>query len=100
MVIIKTSKYLKDINKKIQNKYLFKEQDTIDAIEELFKQSKNMEELMKNPLHIVYGIEKKHGNLKEIYTANINKKLRMYIKPIGVYPYNLIEINQLVLIKK
>ena len=50
---------------------------------------------MLNPLAIVYNIEKKQGNLKEIYTARINQKLRMYIKPKGEYPYKLEEIIEL-----
>ena len=54
-----------------------------------------MKELMLNPLSIVYNIEKKSGNLKEIYTAKINKKLRMYIRPVGKYPYNLEEIVEI-----
>lgn len=58
-------------------------------------QSKNMKELMLNPLSIVYNIEKKTGNLKEIYTARINQKLRMYIRPVGRYPYNLEEIIEI-----
>ena len=45
-----------------------------------------MKELMLNPLHIIYSIEKKNGELKEIYTAHLNSKLRLYIKPIGNYP--------------
>lgn len=32
---------------------------------------------------------------KEIYTARINSKLRMYIKPIGKYPYKLEEIVEI-----
>ncbi len=55
-------------------------------------QSKNRQEVIINPLSRVYNIEKKQGNLKEIYTANINMKLRMYIKPIGEYPYKLEKI--------
>ena len=58
-------------------------------------QSKNMKELMLNPLSIVYNIEKKTGNLKEIYTAKINQKLRMYIRPVGKYPYILEEIVEI-----
>ena len=37
----------------------------------------------------------KSGILKEIYTANVNKKIRMYIKPIGEYPYKLEEIVEI-----
>lgn len=95
MKIIKTTTYLKDLQKKIKNKHKKKEEETIEAIEELMIQSKNMKELMLNPLAIVYNIEKKKENLKEIYTARINQKLRMYIKPKGEYPYKLEEIIEL-----
>ena len=89
MQIIKTKTYIKDLQKKIKNKHKKKEQETI---EELMIQSKNMQEVIISPLSRVYNIEKKQGNLKEIYTANINMKLRMYIKPIGEYPYKLEKI--------
>ena len=92
MQIIKTKTYIKDLLKKIKNKHKKKEQETIEAIEELMIQSKNRQEVIINPLSRVYNIEKKQGNLKEIYTANINMKLRMYIKPIGEYPYKLEKI--------
>lgn len=92
MQIVKTKTYIKDLQKKIKNKHKKKEEETIEAIEELIIQSNNMKELMINPLSRVYNIEKKEGNLKEIYTANINAKIRMYIKPIGRYPYKLEEI--------
>ena len=62
-------------------------------------QSNNMKELMINPLSRVYNIEKKDGNLKEIYTAKINAKIRMHIKPIGEYPYKLEEIIEVELIE-
>lgn len=54
---------------------------------------------MINPLSRVYNIEKKEGNLKEIYTAKINAKIRMHIKPIGEYPYKLEEIIEVELIE-
>ena len=92
MRIIKTKSYTKDFQKKIKSKHKKKEEETIEAIEELIIQSINMKELMINPLSRVYNIEKKDGNLKEIYTARINAKIRMYIKPIGEYPYKLDEI--------
>lgn len=34
-------------------------------------------------------------NLKEIFTANVNQKIRLYMKPIGLYPYNQIEITDI-----
>ena len=95
MKIIKTKTYIKDVQKKIKNKHKKTEEDRLEAIEELMIQSKNMKELMLNPLSIVYNIEKKTGKLKEIYTARINQKLRMYIRPIGRYPYNLEEIVEI-----
>ena len=99
MVIIKTTEYKKDIQKKIKNKHKKRELEVIEAIEELMIQSKNMKQMLLNPLSIVYNIEKKKGNLKEIYTARINPKLRMYIKPIGEYPYKLEEIVEVELKK-
>lgn len=95
MRIIKTGSYKKDLQKKIKNKHKKNEEETIEAIEELMIQSNNMKELMLNPLSVVYNIEKKKGNLKEIYTARIDSKLRMYIKPIGKYPYKLEEIVEI-----
>ena len=79
MQIIKTKTYIKDLQKKIKNKHKKKEQETIEAIEELMIQSKNRQEVIINPL-------------SRVYTANINMKLRMYIKPIGEYPYKLEKI--------
>ncbi len=95
MKIIKTSTYIKDIQKKIKNKHMKKEEETIENIENLMIISENMKELMLNPLSRIYNIEKKKGNLKEIYTADINSKIRMYIKPVGEYPYKLEEIIEL-----
>lgn len=99
MRIIKTRNYIKDLQKKIKSKHKTKEAETIEAIEELMIQSKNMKELMLNPLSIIYNIEKKTGNLKEIYTARINQKLRMYIRPLGKYPYILEEIVEIELVE-
>lgn len=76
-----------------------KEELTIEAIEELIIQSQTMKLLMLNPLARVYNINKKSGILKEIYTANINNKIRMYIKPVGIYPYELDEIVEVELIE-
>lgn len=97
--IIKTSKYKRDLQKKIIKKHMKKEELTIEAIEELIIQSQTMKILMLNPLERVYNINKKSGVLKEIYTANINDKIRMYIKPVGIYPYELDEIVEVELIE-
>ena len=99
MKIIKGKAYLKDYKKKIEYKHLNKEIERISNIEELILDSQNLKELIINPLSIVYGIRQKKGDLKEIYTANINDKIRLYIKPIGEYPYNIVEINELEFLK-
>lgn len=54
-------------------------------------ESSTMKDLMLNPLHITYNIEKKNANLKEIYTAHLNSKMRLYMKPCSEYPYNNLE---------
>ena len=97
--LLKTSVYKKDVQKKIINKHLQREFERIESIEELLKQSNDMKELMLNPLARVYNIEKKKGNLKEIYTADINAKIRMYMKPVGMYPYKLEDIIEIELKK-
>ncbi|MBO5477775.1 MAG: hypothetical protein J6A15_08500 [Clostridia bacterium] len=98
--IIKSSTYKKEYKKKLENKHLNKEIDVIRKIERLIIETPNMKELMLNPLHIVYGIEKKSGDLKEIYTARLNQKLRLYIKPDAEYPYdNLEQIVELEFVK-
>lgn len=58
-----------------------------------------MDELINSPLSRIYKIEKKNGILKEIYTARINAKLRLYIKPNGSYPYELKIINEVEFLK-
>lgn len=62
MRIIKTTTYNKSFNKNLVKKHLIKEIDRIDNIEELITNSENMQELIINPLHIIYGIEKNKVN--------------------------------------
>ena len=98
--IIKSSAYKKEYKKKLENKHLNKEIYVIRKIERLIIETPNMKELMLNPLYIVYGIEKKSEDLKEIYTARLNSKLRLYIKPNAEYPYdNLEQIVELEFVK-
>lgn len=54
-----------------------------------------MNELILNNYSKIYNIEKKKGDLKEYYTARLNQKIRLIMKPIGKYPYNLIEIVEI-----
>lgn len=99
MKIIKNKTYLKDYKKKIVYKHLNKEINRIKEIEELILDSPNFKSLIINPLRLIYGIEQKEGTLKEIYTARINSKIRLYIKPLGEYPYKTIEITELEFLK-
>ena len=95
MKIIKGKSYVRDYKKKIEYKHLYKEKERIKNIEDLILDSKNLKSLILNPLSSIYCIEQKKGNLKEIYTARINQKMRLCIKPIGEYPYNIVEITEL-----
>ena len=72
-----------------------KEIEKLSKIEQLLISSENMKEVMDDGLHIVYGIEKKKGDLKEYYTAKLNKKIRLLIKPLNEYPYDLSEVYEL-----
>ena len=85
--IVKGKSYLKDYDRKIIKKHLTNEEIRIKLIENLIIVSANMKELINSPLSKIYKIQKKNGVLKEIYTARINEKMRLYIKPNGDYPY-------------
>lgn len=50
---------------------------------------------MCSPFKDIYHIEQKKGNLKEFYTARINNKIRLIMKPLGDYPYNKVEITEI-----
>lgn len=95
MVIIKSKQYKKSYNKKILYKHLIKEESRIINIENLIISSKNLQDLINSPYKNIYHIEQKHGNLREYYTARINDKIRLIMKPVGNYPYNTLEIEEL-----
>lgn len=98
MIIKETSAYKRDL-KKLIKKHMIKEVENIYEICEYISLFNNMQELLSNNQTKLYGIEKKKGNLKEIYTAKVNDKIRLYLHPDGDYPYNLIEINGIILEK-
>ena len=95
MYIIKSKNYQKSYKKKILDKHLEKEKTRIDHIENLLLASENLRAVIQSPYKNVYHIEQKKNNLKEFYTARINDKLRLILKPSGNYPYNLIEIEEI-----
>ena len=95
MVISKSKQYIKDYKKIIINKHLDKEKLRINNIENLIISSINMKVLLNSPYKSIYHIEAKKGSLKEYYTARINEKLRLIMKPVGEYPYEIINIEEI-----
>ena len=99
MKIIKNKQFEKDYKKKILSKHKYKEAEEFKKIEDLILDSDNLKILLLNPLSNVYNIYQKEKNLKEIFTARLNSKIRLYMKPIGEYPYNAIEIIEIEFLK-
>lgn len=95
MKIIESKNYKKDYKKIILDKHLERERNRIENIKSLIIKSDNLQSLLLNGYSKVYYIEKKRGNLKEFYTARINSKIRLIMKPIGTYPYEKIEITEI-----
>lgn len=95
MIITKSKKYSKSYNKYIIDKNLVKEKERIDNIESIIITSKNLQDLINNPYKNIYHIEHIRNNLKEFYTARINQKMRLIMKPIGEYPYNTLKIEEI-----
>lgn len=95
MYIIESKNYKKDYKKKILDKHLLKEKLCIQNIIDLILNKENMQDLINDVFKSIYHIEQKSGNLCEIYTARINGKLRLVMKPCGEYPYKLIEITDI-----
>ena len=97
IIIYKSKKFLKDYKKILVSKHLYKEIDRLNKIEGLIIESDNLHVLLNNPLRMVYNIEKKSANLKEYYTARLNSKIRLIIKPCSDYPYvnlnNIVELE-------
>ena len=88
MVIYKTSRYKRVLKTKIMKKNKEKENQRIIDIENLILNSPTLDMLLKNPFSRIYSIEQKNGDLKEIFTARLNGKMRLWMKPKGEYPYN------------
>ena len=96
--INKTKTYERDL-KKIISKHKVDELEKIMHIESLIKSSSNIQKLISSSLSKIYGIEKKKGDLKEIYTAKVNNKIRLYLKSEGEYPYDLVSIESIEFVK-
>ena len=97
--INKNKNYERDLRKMIISKHKVDELERIMHIESLIKSSSNMQKLINSSLAKIYGIGKKKGDLKEIYTAKVNNKIRLYLKPEGEYPYDLVSIESIEFVK-
>lgn len=94
MIIIENSKYKKSKQKVLKNKK--RELERLENIKNLILVSDNLHILLLSELKNVYRIEKKKGNLKEYYTARLNDKLRLLMRPVGEYPYKEMEIDEII----
>ena len=95
MVIHESSKYRQSYKKIILRKHMVNEEKNLVNFRTLISNVRNLKELMISPYKNIYHIEQKKGNLKEYYTARLNNKMRLIMKPIGEYPYNEIEIEEI-----
>lgn len=94
MIIIETNKYKKSVQKVLKNKK--RELERLENIKNIIINSENLHKLLLNQFKNIYRIEKKNGNLKEYYTARLNDKLRLLMKPVGEYPYKEVEIDEII----
>lgn len=94
MTITETPKYKRSYKKILKNKD--RELERLEGIKNLILCSDNLHILLLSPLKNVYHFEKKTGNLKEFYTARLNDKIRLIMRPVGEYPYKEIEIDEII----
>lgn len=93
MNIIESKNYKKAYKKVLKNKT--REQERLNNIIMLFIKCPTLYDALNTPYKNIYYIEQKTATLKGIYTARINKKIRLLMKPIGSYPYNTMEITDI-----
>ena len=94
MNIIESNNYKKEVKKVLKNRT--KELTRLENIKNLIISKNTMHDVIIDPFKEIYHIEKKEGNLKEFYTARINGKIRLFMKPVGDYPYDLKNITDIV----
>ena len=98
MIIYYSSRFKRDY-KKLVKKHMNDEIGQLDKIKNIIVSSNNLHDLLLNPYSKIYDISQKHGNLKEIITARINSKLRLWMRPIGDYPYDYVQIIEIEMIE-
>ena len=94
MVIIESKKYKKSYQKKLKNKEA--ELARLENIKNIIISSNTLHDLLISEYKKIYHIEKKKGQLKEYYTARLNNKIRLLLRPIGEYPYREMEITEII----
>lgn len=94
MKIEKTTKFNREL-KKLKARHYNEELKVLIEIEDLIKDSLNLKALLLNPLKFTYSIEQKEGDLRIYFTANLNNKIRLIMKPIGEYPYDIDIIDKI-----
>lgn len=96
MNIIESDRYKKAYNKIL--KKCTREKESIENIKNLLISKPTLHDVMIDPLHNIYHIEQLLHNRHE-YSArlnNRNNKVRLIMVPVGEYPYNIMEITDIV----
>lgn len=96
MVIKETEKYKKTYKKCLLNKHMNREIERLSNIKNLIIATPNFHKLLLSEYKNVYHIEKKNGSFKEYYSARLNSKIRLLMRPVGEYPYKEIEIDEII----
>lgn len=95
MVVHESSSFKRSYKKVIINKHKIEEAKKLEFLKDVFLNNNSLHDIMISNYKNIYNIEKKKGNLKEYYSARLNSKMRLLMKPFGNYPYNEIEIVEI-----
>lgn len=93
MNIIESNKYKKSYSKILKNRA--KEKERVENIKNLLISKATLQDVMIDPLHNIYHIEELKHNRHD-YSARINNKIRLIMIPVGNYPYNIVEITDII----
>ena len=93
MIIMETSRYKRSLKKILKNKK--RELERLENIKNLILECDNLH-LLLSEFKNVYHIEKKTGDMKEFYTARLNDKIRLLMRPVGEYPNKEVEIDEII----
>ena len=96
MIIIESEKYKKAYKKIIKSNS--REEERIENIKNLLISKDTLHDVLIDSLKNIYRIEQLHQNRKD-YSArlnNSNNKLRLIMIPVGDYPYNTVEITDII----